>query len=87
MTDRVVYIDQLGDVQCVDGRAIAAVPTAFDGTLSALCNDLQLALDCIRVFGGMPVPVAKAILRNIEPAHTAIDLAVRTANRAEKDAN
>jgi len=39
--------------------------------------DLQLALDCIAIWGAIPIPVAKAILRNIEPAHAAIDMAIR----------
>ncbi len=76
--DRLVYTDTSGTVRCISGNALAAMPEEFGEVLTALCADLQLALDCINVFGGVPTPVALAILRNIEPAHAAIDLAVRS---------
>lgn len=74
---RLVYTDQTGTVRCVSREAIRELPEEFSETLTALCHDLQLALDCIAVFGGVPTPVALAILRDIEPAHAAIDMAVR----------
>jgi hypothetical protein len=85
--DRAVYIDALGNARCISAQAIAAMPSEFGDVLTELCSNLQLALDCIGVFGGVPTPVALAILRNIEPAHAAIDLAVRTSRAAERLAN
>ena len=75
--NRMVYIDQHGKPQCVSAKAVPAIPSEFGDCLKTLCADMQLALDCIDEFGGVPVPVAKAILRNMEPAHAAIDMAVR----------
>ncbi len=75
--NRLAYINQYGEVRCVSAKVVAEVPSEFDDCLRALCADMQLALDCIAEFGGVPLPVAKAILRNMEPALTAIDLAVR----------
>jgi hypothetical protein len=85
--DRVVYIDHAGKAQCVSAKAVAKLPTSFDEALTTLCADIQLALDCIRLLGGVPIPVAEAILRNIEPAQAAIDMAVRCANATESEAN
>jgi hypothetical protein len=82
--DRVVYIDQYGDVQCASSKLIAAIPSEFAEALTALTADLELALDCLRIFHGVPIPVAKAILRNIEPAQAAIDMAVRCSSSAER---
>ena len=81
--DRMVYIDAAGDPQCVSVKFIAAVPSAFEDLFTALSADMQLALDCMKLFGGVPVPVAQAILRNMEPAHAAIDMALRCANPAK----
>lgn len=75
--DRLVYADQSGTVRCASAAALARLPEEFEPALTALAADLQLALDCIAVFGGVPTPVLLAILRNIEPAHAAIDMAVR----------
>lgn len=78
--NRIVYIDGHGGPQCftVTG-GVVNIPAEFNSALTALCGDLQLALECIKLFGGVPIPVAKAILRNAEPAHAAIDMAVRNA--------
>ena len=75
-SNRLVYIDQHGDPQCVSAKAVLDAHELHDA-LSALAADMELALDCIRTFGGVPLPVARAILRNIEPAHAAIDMAIR----------
>ena len=79
-TDRLVYTDANGSVHCVSPKALAALPSEFEDTLTELILNLQLALDCNATFGGIPTPVAMALLRNIEPAHAAIDLAVRSMN-------
>jgi hypothetical protein len=85
--DRLVYIDQSGKPQCMSGKAVAALPESFDTALTKICAEMQLALDCIKVFGAIPLPVAKAILRDMEPAQAAIDMAVRCANTKESEAN
>lgn len=72
-----VYTDQHGKAQCVNAAALVELPSGFVATLLTLSVDLELAIDCLHIFGGVPVPVAKAILRNIEPARAAIDMAVR----------
>jgi hypothetical protein len=79
VSDRIVSIDQRGKLQCISAKAVAAVPSDFITVLNTLCNDMQLALDCLDQFGGVPLPVARAILRNMEPAHDAIDMCVRMA--------
>lgn len=58
-SDRVVYIDQYGDVQCASSKSVAAIPSEFADALTALSADLELALDCLRIFKGIPIPVAK----------------------------
>jgi hypothetical protein len=86
MTDRIAYIDSRGNPQCVSCKSLADVPSEFNCVLNVLCTDLELALDCLRTFGGIPLPVAKAILRNMEPAHAAIDMAVH-GRRFERERN
>jgi hypothetical protein len=82
--DRLVYIDDKGKPVCVSANAIAAVPSCFSETLLALTADLDLAMDCLRLLGGIPLPVAKAILRNLEPAHAALDMAMRSSTPTER---
>ena len=81
--DRTVVVGPAGKPVCLDG-AVVKVPADFLFVLMALSADLQLALDCIEMFGGIPIPVAKAILRNIEPAHAAIDIAIKAKPQAKK---
>ena len=80
--DRIITVDERGKAQCHSCKAIADVPSDFIGTLKALSSDLELAMDCMKVFKGIPLPVAKAILRNLEPALAAIDMCVRMAENA-----
>jgi hypothetical protein len=80
---RLAYIDQHGRPQCVSPKAVAAMPSDFTDCFKALCNDMWLAIECLDQFGGIPLPVARAILRNMEPARAAIDLCVRMAGTAE----
>ena len=76
--DRFVYADASGNRHCVSGLGIADISPEFIDILRTLCGDLQVAVDCIGVWGGVPIPVAHAILRNLEPARAAVDLAIRT---------
>jgi len=80
--DRYVYADASGDRHCISGLGIAELPAEFIDILPVLCGDLQVAVDCIGVWGGVPIPVAHAILRNLELARAAIDLAIRTRSAA-----
>ena len=82
-TDRLVYTDTNGSIHCISPAALAALPSEFEDALTELILNLQLALDCNATFGGIPKPVAMALLRNIEPAHAAIDLAVRNMTPAK----
>jgi hypothetical protein len=59
-------------LQCVSAKAVSTVPSEFRGVLRDLCADLELALECLEIFGGIPIPVAQAILRNLEPAHATL---------------
>ena len=77
--DHMFYIDAFGNGQCLVKDKVTTVPSEFGEVLDVLANDLQLALDCIRIWGGVPLPVATAILRNIDPAHAAFDMAIRYA--------
>ena len=77
----VTYVDAKGDVACVTAeRGLIRIPVEFNGTLQTLDRDLRLALDCVEVFGGIPIPVLQAILRSIEPAQAALDMALRFGN-------
>lgn len=81
--NRMVYIDQHGNAKCVSAKAVSAMPSEFGDCLQTLCADMLIALECIDLFGGIPVPVAKAILRNMEPAHAAIDMAIHCSPKVE----
>ena len=69
----------------ISNRAIATIPVEFACSLTVLSGDLSLALQYIDLVGGIPLPVAKAILRNIEPVKTAIDLAINNATAAAEN--
>ena len=81
--DRMVYIDSEGP-QCIEAKGLVQIPAEFDDVLITLHRDLGTAIDCARIFGGVPRPVAEAVLMNLEPARCAIDLAV---NRDRKGTN
>lgn len=82
--DRIVCLDENGDVKCVTAEGgVTQIPTEFKSALQALSADLQLALDCIDIFGGVPLPVVRAILCNMEPAQTALDLALKCRQEVE----
>jgi hypothetical protein len=83
MKDRVVSMDSRGRARCFDqAGGNVEIPTLFGCVLDDLAADLELAIECNRLFGVVPVPVAKAILRNIEPARAAIDMAIRCSPAA-----
>jgi hypothetical protein len=62
-----------------------AVPIEFAECLHALRDDLALALDCVEIFGDVPVPVAEAILRSIEPVTAGLDLAIKNRRKEAAD--
>jgi hypothetical protein len=71
-------------MQCYSTKAVGQLPSEFESALKAICADMELALDCLKIYGGIPLPVAKAILRNMEPAHAAIDMCVRGCDGARE---
>jgi len=80
------YVDHTGQLACITASGgTLLIPAEFKDALQVLSNDLLLALDCIEAFGGVPLPVAQAILRNIEPTHTALDLAFKTSSTPRKE--
>ena len=75
-TDRIVSIDAHGRARCINAGTAVEIPFLFGD-----------ALECKRLFGVVPMPVTKAILRNIEPAHAAIDMAIRCSPAKTQEAN
>ncbi len=84
---RLVYIDVCGNARCISPKAVVPMPSEFGDTLIELCDNLQLAIDCNLTFGAIPTPVALAVLRSMEPAHVAIDMAIRSGRQVEGLAN
>ena len=84
MAERIVSIDGPGHARCFEGDQSVVIPSGFNCVLDDLAADLELAIECKDLFGFVPVPVAKAILRNIEPAHAAIDMAMRCSPAKEQ---
>jgi len=74
-----MYFDAEGALRRVSGPGIAEVPSEFSGVLEKLWINLRLAQDCLLTFDGIPVPVAHEILRNLEPVHVALDMAIKDA--------
>jgi len=86
-TDRIVSIDAHGRARCINAGTAVEIPFLFGDALTNLAADLELAIECKRLFGVVPMPVTKAILRNIEPAHAAIDMAIRCSPAKTQEAN
>lgn len=82
MNDRMVLMSERGRVQCMERRVMLAQPAELEPTLRALAAALNLAVDCMDLWGAIPLPVARAILRNMEPALAAVDMSVRAAASA-----
>jgi hypothetical protein len=70
---------------CMTAEDTVELPLEFARCLQTLADDLDLALDCVAIFGGVPVPVATAILRNMEPVTAALDLAIRSPRKEVRD--
>jgi hypothetical protein len=77
--NRMVYMDENGAAQCVVSKALVTIPSEFGDVLTTLDANIQLALACIETWGAIPIPVARAVLRSLEPARAALDLAIRCA--------
>jgi hypothetical protein len=63
--DRLVYIDRVGVPHCATCEGTIPAPPGFVDQLTALRNDIDLAVDCIGIFGGVPIPVKQAICKNL----------------------
>jgi hypothetical protein len=61
---------------------LVEISPEFTGALTEISDDIYLALEYIELFGGVPKPVAQAILRNLGPVETAIDMALRSKDLA-----
>jgi hypothetical protein len=85
--DRLVYTGPDGDVHCISSKALVTIPAEFEETIATLCSDLRLMRDCVLVFGGVPRPVAEAILLNLGPAQAAFDMAMRNGEPGERQGN
>jgi hypothetical protein len=72
-----------GKMHCAES---VTIPAGFFKTLDALADDMRLAIECISIFGGVPVPLAKAILRNIDPAIAAINMALKSRDQGSRRA-
>jgi hypothetical protein len=68
-----VYIDSRDATpHCATCEGIVATPPGFSGELNALIGDLQLALDCIAIFGGVPIPVKQDLVRKMASMRDAL---------------
>lgn len=80
LSNRLVWIDEAGEPTCITIHGgIAKIPAEFGETLTAMCDDLALAEECVALFGGVPIPVAKAILRHMDLARAVLGLIVNNA--------
>jgi hypothetical protein len=77
--NRMVYMDEHGAAHCVVSKALVTIPSEFGDVLTTLHADIQLALVYIETWGAIPIPVARAVQRNLEPARAALDMAIRCA--------
>jgi hypothetical protein len=66
------YLD-LG-LQCVGGPGCIEISAESREKLSTLYADLGLAIDCLEVFGGVPIPVKQAVLRGMSGVRDALAL-------------
>ena len=62
----ITYIDtRTGTPHCATCEGIVATQPGFSGELNALIGDLQFALDCVAIFGGIPIPVKQDLCRKM----------------------
>jgi hypothetical protein len=57
--------DRSGLPHCATCEGVIPAPPGFKDELAALRNDIDLALDCIGIFGGVPIPVKQAICKHL----------------------
>ena len=82
--DRVAYVDGNGDMKCIvrDG-ALVKIPAEFKDALRMLRSNLDLALECVEVWDGVPAPVAKAILRGLDLVVVGLDMGLKAGKAAQ----
>jgi hypothetical protein len=81
--DRLAYVDSNGDMKCVTRSAsVVAIPAEFRDALRRLRSDLDLALECIELWGGVPVPVTRAILRGTDQTIAALGAGLKSSAAA-----
>jgi len=82
--DRIAYVDSNGDMKCIvcDG-ALVKIPTEFKEALRMLRSDLDLALECVEIWDGVPAPVATAILRGLDLVVVGLDMGLKAGKAAQ----
>ena len=61
-----VYIDSRDATpHCATCEGIVTTPPGFSAELDALIGDMRLALGCIGIFGGIPIPVKQDLIRKM----------------------
>ena len=81
--DRMVYLDGQGELACATAQGLVNLPSDFEDALISLGREVDLAIDCMPTFGGIPRPVAEALRKRLEVAQCAIDLALRGTQKAK----
>lgn len=64
----IVSADGGGDVQCFTGAGCIQISAETFAAMVELRDNLSLALDCLDVFAGVPIPVKQSIMRSISTA-------------------
>lgn len=85
--DRMVYIDKAGATECVKARPAAVLPENFAELAYAFQTDLSLAIDCLAIWGTVPLPVLKSIHKSSQPFNDAIEEAMVKNRTARKGGN
>jgi hypothetical protein len=81
--DRIAYVDGNGDAKCIVRQAgLVKIPAEFKDALRMLRCDLELALECVDLWGGVPAPVAMAILRGQDLVVAALDMGLKSGKAA-----
>jgi hypothetical protein len=74
-----VSIDRKGQPYCAAADALVHGTPDLSAALDEWSTNSALAVDCVTLWGGIPLPVAKAMLRSLELLHTALRAQVDAA--------
>jgi hypothetical protein len=73
----ITYLDGDGKPTCTVFEGVVEPSPAWPLAMQVLANDLQLAIECMSIFGGVPIPVAEAIIRGAKEVCEGLDSLVR----------